>query len=91
MGTVLAAAVSLLGVIAVASLVIPLARRPGGAAAVSGQFTGFGALWLALTAARAASGGILVDALFWAAVGVVALAVGIALLVGFVRPARPAS
>ena len=89
LASVLATAFGLTGAIVVALLVIPVARRPGGEAAVSGQFTGFGALWLLLTAAQSSSGGVLDNATFWTAVGVVALAIGLALLVRIVRSAAP--
>ncbi len=78
--TVLASNLMLLGGIGVALLVIPLARRTGGVAAISGELTAFGALWLALIV-QAASGGTQDNATFWAAVGAVPLVIGIMLLV----------
>jgi hypothetical protein len=79
--TVLASALMFLMAVAVALFVVPLARRPGGLAAVSGELTAFGALWFVLIAQESASGGTLDNATFWAAVGVVPLLVGVALLI----------
>ncbi len=79
--TVLASALGFIVAIAVALLIIPLARRPGGMVAVSGELTAFGALWVTLIARESTSGGTLDNATFWAAVGVVPLLIGVALLV----------
>ena len=79
--TVLVSALMFLVAVAVALFIIPLALKPGGLAAVSGELTVFGALWLALMAQESASGGTLDNATFWAAVGVVPLLVGVALLI----------
>jgi hypothetical protein len=79
--TVLASALMFFVAVAVALFIVPLARKPGGLAAVSGELTAFGALWLALIARESASGGTLDNATFWAAVGVVPLLIGVALLI----------
>jgi hypothetical protein len=63
-------------------LAAPLVRRPDGGVALSGVLTGFGGLWLGLIAAESASGGVLDDAEFWVAAGVVPLVVGLGLLAG---------
>jgi len=80
--TVLTSTLMFLVAVAVALFIVPLARRPGGLAAVSGELTAFGALWFALIARESASGGTLDNATFWAAVGVVPLLIGVALLIG---------
>jgi hypothetical protein len=77
--TVLASALMFLAAIVVALLIVPLARRPGGLAAVSGELAAFGALWLVLIISESASGGTLDNATFWAAVGAVPLAIGLVL------------
>jgi hypothetical protein len=87
--TVLAAVFALTAAIVVGLLVIPLARKPGGPAAVSGLLTGFGALWLLLMVAESSSGGQLDNATFWAAVGAVPLAIGLALPIWIVSAPRP--
>src|SRR5664280_181681 len=79
--TVLASALMFLVAVIVALFIVPLARRPGGLAAVSGELTAFGALWFALIAQESAAGGTLDNATFWAAVGVVPLLIGVALLI----------
>ncbi len=89
--TVLASAVMFLAAVAVALLIVPLARRPGGVAAVSGELTAFGALWSALIVRESASGGTLDNATFWAAVGAVPLLMGAALLIWLLRGPRPRS
>jgi hypothetical protein len=78
---VLASVLMLFAAAAVALLIVPLARRPGGLVAVSGEFSAFGALWLALMARESASGGTLDGAGSWAAVGAVPLAIGLGLLI----------
>jgi hypothetical protein len=83
--TVLATALMFLVAVAVALLIIPLARRPGGLAAVSGELTAFGALWFALISVESSGGG-LDNATFWAAVGIVPLLVGVALLIWVLAP-----
>jgi hypothetical protein len=88
--TVLASALGLMTAIAVALLVIPLARKSGGLAAVSGLLTGFGALWLVLIVRESSSGGALDSPSFWAAVGLVPLAFGVALVAWILAAARPA-
>ena len=80
--TVLTSMLMFLVAVAVALFIVPLARRPGGLAAVSGELTAFGALWFALIARESASGGTLDNATFWAAVGVVPLLIGVELLIG---------
>jgi hypothetical protein len=89
--TVLASAVMLLAAVAVAMLIVPLARRPGGVAAVSGELTAFGALWSILIARESASGGGLDNATFWAAVGAVPLLMGGALLIWVLKAPRQRS
>ena len=79
--TVLSAALMFFAAVAVALFVVPLARMPGGSAAVSGELTAFGVLWLALIARESTSGGTLDNATLWAAVGVVPLLIGVALLI----------
>ena len=79
--TVLASALMFLAAVAVALLIVPLARQPGGLAALSGELTAFGALWSALVARQSASGGALDNMAVWAAVGAVPLLIGVALLV----------
>lgn len=79
--TVLASALMFLVAVAVALFIVPLARRPGGLAGVSGELTAFGALWFVLMARESASGGTLDNATFWAAVGVVPLLIGVGLLI----------
>ena len=78
--TVLASSFMLLAAVAVALLVVRLARRAGGLAALSGELAAFGGLWLALIV-RAASGGTQDNAVFWAAVGAVPLVIGLSLLI----------
>jgi hypothetical protein len=87
--TVLASALALMAATAVALLVIPLAREPGGLAAVSGLLTGFGALWLTLIVGESSSGGVSDSAPFWAGVGAIPLAFGVALAVWILAAARP--
>ena len=78
---VLASALMFLLAGVVALFIVPLARKPGGLAAVSGELTAFGALRLALMARESASGGTLDNATFWAALGVVPLLIGVVLLI----------
>ena len=87
--TVLTSMLMFLVAVAVALFIVPLARRPGGLAAVSGELTAFGALWFALIARESASGGTLDNATFWAAVGAVPLLIGVALLIWVLK--APAS
>lgn len=77
---VVASALMLLAAIAVALLIVPLARKPGGLSAVSGLLTGFGGLWLVLMAGQALAGGTLDNPILWAAVGAVPLLAGLASL-----------
>src|ERR1035437_2959164 len=79
--TVLASALMFFVAVAVALFIVPLARKTGGLAAVSGEMTAFGSLWLALIARESASGGMLDNATFWAGVGVVPLLIGVTLLI----------
>ena len=81
LATLLASALMFLAAVAVALLIVPLARRPGGLAAVSGELTAFGALWFVLISTESTSGGTLDNATFWAGVGVVPLVIGVALLI----------
>lgn len=87
--TVVASALIILAAIAVALLVVPLARKPDGLAAVSGLLTGFGVIWLVLMAGEALSGGTLDNATFWAAVGGAPLAAGLALVAWVLIGASP--
>jgi len=86
--TVFASALALMASIVVVLLVIPLARRPGGLALVAGMLTGFGALWLLLIVGESSSGGAPDNAPFWAAVGAVPLAIGLALAARTLLAAR---
>src|SRR5450759_161737 len=89
-GCLLAAAIILASVLTltlallVTLLAIPLARRRDGRVGLSGLLTGFGAIWLFLMANESASGGMLDNAAFWVAVGVVPLVAGLAILSGIV-------
>jgi len=86
---VVASAFMLLAAIAVALLVVPLARNSGGLAAVSGLLTGFGVLWLVLVAGEAMSGGELGNSTLWVAVGGVSLVAGLASLAWILIGASP--
>ena len=77
---ILAAAFGPYGILLAMLLAIPFVRRRDGRVALSGLLTGFGAIWLMLLARQASSGGVLDDAVFWIAVGVVILLAGLGLL-----------
>jgi len=62
-------------------LAVPLVVRGAHLVALSGLLTGFGAFWTFLMARQFASGGTLDNSTFWLAVGIVPLAIGLALLV----------
>jgi hypothetical protein len=85
----------LLGSVLFLLLATPLVVRGNHALALSGLLMGFGALWTLLMARQAATGGTLDNAQFWAAVGIVPLVVGSALLVvavvGALRPSNAAT
>ena len=71
-------------------LFVPAFLRPIRLIALSGLLTGFGALWLLLLGNQARSGAEVNGAGFWAMVGVVPLALGLATLaVSVVRARRP--
>lgn len=89
MVAVLASLLMFLAAVAVALLVIPLARKRGGLAAVSGLFTGFGGLWVLLMVRASVSNGTVNNAPFWVAVGAVPLTFGLALTVWIVIAASP--
>jgi hypothetical protein len=78
---ILAAAFGPYGILLAMLLAVPFVRRRDGRVALSGLLTGFGAIWLMLLARQASSGGVLDDAVFWIAMGVVMLLVGLVLLV----------
>ena len=78
---ILAAAFGPYGVLLAMLLAIPFVRRRDGRVSLSGLLTGFGAIWLILLARQSWSGGVLDDAVFWIAVGVVILLAGLVLLV----------
>ena len=70
-------------------LAIPLIVRVDHLVALSGLLTGFGALWSLLMVRQVASGGILENAMFWTAVGVVPVALGLTFMaLGVIRQAR---
>ena len=75
-----AAAFGLYGILLAMLLAIPFVRRRDGRVALSGFLTGFGAIWLILLARGSSSGGVLDNAIFWIAVGVVILLSGLVLL-----------
>jgi hypothetical protein len=77
---ILAAVFGPYGILLAMLLAIPFVRRRDGRVALSGLLTGFGAIWLILLARQASSGGVLEDAVFWIAVGVVFLLAGLGLL-----------
>jgi hypothetical protein len=77
---ILAAAFGPYGILLAMLLAVPFVRRRDGRVALSGLLTGFGAIWLILLARQASSGGVLDNAAFWIAVGVVFLLSGLALL-----------
>ncbi len=58
---------------------LPLVLKSDRLPALSGLLTGFGGLWLLLIASQIASGATLDNASFWLAVGVIPLAIGLAL------------
>jgi hypothetical protein len=80
---ILSTVFGLIPAILIGLLMIPISRRLGGTP-VAGALTGFGALWLVLVLAQARSGGVLENAAFWIAVGVVPLVVGCAATAGLV-------
>jgi hypothetical protein len=77
---ILGAAFGPYGILLALLLAIAFVRRRDGRVALSGLLTGFGAIWLILLARQASSGGVLDDAIFWIAVGVVILLSGLVLL-----------
>jgi hypothetical protein len=77
---ILAAVFGPYGILLAMLLAIPFVRRRDGRVALSGLLTGFGSIWLILLARQASSGGVLEDAVFWIAVGVVFLLAGLGLL-----------
>jgi len=77
---ILAAAFGPYGILLAMLLAIPFVRQRDGRVALSGLLTGFGAIWLILLAQQASSGGVLENAVFWIAVGVVFLLAGLGLL-----------
>lgn len=78
----------LLGSVLFLLLASPLVIRGNHAVALSGLLMGFGGLWSFAMARQFATGGTLDNAQFWIAVGIVPLAVGIALLAIAVVGAR---
>ncbi|MGH2966871.1 MAG: hypothetical protein ACRDMH_16015 [Solirubrobacterales bacterium] len=62
-------------------LAVPLVLRGAHAVALSGLMTGFGTLWSFAMAQQPVTGGVLHDAEFWWAVGIVPLVIGGSLLV----------
>jgi hypothetical protein len=70
-------------------LAIPVIVRRPHLVALSGLLTGFGGLWTYLLVRMVASGGTQDNGTFWLAVGLVPLAIGLALL-AFVARHRPA-
>jgi hypothetical protein len=70
----------LIAVLLMALLVTPLVLRSDRALALSGLLMGFGALWTLLVARQLATGAATDDAQVWAAVGIVPVLVGSALL-----------
>jgi hypothetical protein len=61
-------------------LSVPLVVRGAHLVALSGLLTGFGGFWTLLMARQASSGGTLDNSTFWLTVGIVPLAIGLALL-----------
>jgi uncharacterized membrane protein len=88
---ILAAVFGPYGIALASLLVIPFVRRPDGRVALSGLLTGFGAIWLMLLAWQSSSGGVLDDAFFWNALGVLILVAGLALLASVAARARVSS
>jgi hypothetical protein len=78
--TLLTGVLGLLVALVFLALTIPLILRGDRLVALSGLLTGFGGIWLLLMARQASSGGTLDDAAFWTALGIVPLAIGLALL-----------
>jgi hypothetical protein len=62
-------------------LAVPLIVRGDHLAALSGLLTGFGGFWLILLARQIATGGTPANDQYWAAVGILPLSVGGAMLV----------
>ena len=62
-------------------LSVPLVVRGAHLVALSGLLTRFGGFWTFLLARQSASGGTVDNSIFWLAVGIVPLAIGLALLV----------
>jgi hypothetical protein len=65
-------------------LALPLLVRGSRLVALSGLLTGFGAFWLFMMGRQFLSGGRLDNSSFWITLGVVPLAIGLALTVGVV-------